>query len=130
MGMGLVSCCTYVCLGWKIWRRKKKLIIAPPTHIFVICRSDAPQPQPQPHLTHHNSADKSLMDHLSGFIFLALMLPPGPALLVLPMYLTGTALVLARVMAVSTFMFVMPISIYARKPHVRATLARETKDFF
>ncbi len=124
----LASCCFLGFLKWKIWRHRRKLSRAPlsrkqPKRIFVISWNRAERKSTK-------TGSPVVLDNLSDVTFMALMLLTAPTLILLQMHVTGAPLIMSRLLVNSVFFLIMPLSIYARKPHVRTTLAREIKAIF
>ncbi len=120
----MLTCTTHCLLGWKIWYKKRSLSQngwQPQAKIFAICQ--------QSHLE-QPSSDTFLLDHCSSFKFLALLLPLVPVLFISLLHFAGMPLILTRLAVTSAIMAIMPLSVYARKPHVRKTLKREIRAWF
>ena len=132
LGLVIITLFLHGILGWKMWHKKRKLVSRHlPSQgqqgIFTICRAK----KLAQHKEASHSKDTSLLDHLGSILFLGLVVMPlVPFFSYLPEHFKGAPLILVRLSILSTFLLVLPLSIYIRKPHVRSTLHREVKDMF
>ncbi len=72
-----------------------------------------------------NQDSSSLLDTMSSLTYI--LSPMVPIILAT---VDGAPLVLARSVVIAVVIFVIPVTIYFRKPHVRTTLLREIKSLF
>ncbi len=134
------TCLNHCILGLKIHLKKRSLSYRggsgqhhPPGVFVILCRR--PQQAPQapiqsprvlqaPHPNQNSTINSLLLDHFSSMMFLALVV-----MVVLLFFFGGLPQVLLlRVVLLSFLIAVMPLSVYVRKSHVRATLYRELKE--
>ncbi len=77
-----------------------------------------------------NAAVKtSLLDHLSSFILL-LCFPLVPLITVVVHAALDVPIIMARTIVFSVMLTSVSLSVYARRPHLRSTLAREIRQLF
>ncbi len=130
LGMAALTCATHTVLGWKIWRRKRKLLLQQqqqqrqPSVFFL-----GGQQQHLPSKSRVNLAvDPALLNYLTCAAFVLLVFLLTPALTRLVACSGWISLLGTRVALWSAILGLVPASVYARKPHLRATLAREVRN--
>ncbi len=134
VGLLIATCSTHGILGWKIWRNNRgksyNNSVPQKPKVFFICNANPGHPKSST-ANKSSSLRVSLTDRLSSGMFLFLFaISMAPVLFLLPGDMMGATVILVRLSTVSTFLLAMPLSIYVRKPHVRATLLREFKELF
>ncbi len=113
VGLIIATAVNHLACGFKIWRKKRR-----------IGASD----KKKTIWTSQQQKDPSLLDHKSSCMFALLNCMFAPAVGIFVGYLTGFPKVGMKAAMLTVLVLVMPLSIYARKPHIRTTLARELKD--
>ncbi len=147
LGTVLMTFANHCVLGYKIWRKKRSFwpkegsgVVHHHHHhhhqprIFILPRRSQPPPPPPPQPPApppaNANTDSSVLDPCSSATFVVLLILLAPVLSSVSLFLWGglPLVLVTRLVLLSSFLVVMPLSVYVRKPHVRATLARELKE--
>ncbi len=109
-------------LGWKIWKKKRKLLqssgrIHSKTKVFIIFVHE-------PHSNQGDSSKSYLMDWLESSLFLCFLTSLPVTVAVLPAFMIGMPLLIIKVTSMLSFLVVVSLLIYLRKPHLRSALRK------